>query len=150
MAPVVANERLFNAQHIGFVKGSTERVTAGITTTYLGIVDPFLKRPVEAGERFWMFLYPNTITSLRHDWIHPTFEQTGSELWLRQYADRYRADYDDMIAGAVSGEGYCFGDDDGPPQYSGTECEFWGHIEAVTGKSFDENHRERTPFRCAC
>lgn len=34
----------------------------------VGIVDPFLRESVQPSQRFWLFLYPNTVTSLRHEW----------------------------------------------------------------------------------
>lgn len=36
----------------------------------VGIVDPWLKRPVETGDRFWAWIRPGSISSLSHTWQH--------------------------------------------------------------------------------
>ncbi len=115
VAPVIAAERLYPGQHIGFCKGSsdTETVWQQGGENAIGIVDPFLTHCVEKGDRFWMFLYQHSITSLKHNWAHPAFDpiqeqlqkassnKEASEAWLREFASSHDCpDYDTLIAAA--------------------------------------------------
>lgn len=72
IAPVVAGEQLAPGTRVVLVNG-VARDGAWIKTPSIGIVDPFLERPVYVGEKFYIFLFPNTVTSLRHAWTHPAF-----------------------------------------------------------------------------
>ncbi len=73
VAPVMASGTLTPGQHVGFVsEGDME--TVGAAENPIGVVDPFLREPVRDGQRFWLFLYPNTITGLRHVWTHSAFQ----------------------------------------------------------------------------
>lgn len=79
IAPVTAAQPLSPGQHVGFVaENGTEFV--GHSPDLIGIVDPFLKQEVQTGERFWLFLYPGTVTSLRHVWTHPTFTSAAKKV----------------------------------------------------------------------
>ena len=78
IAPVTAAARLSPGEHVGFVAdGDTERVGTvredGRPVAPVGIVDPYLTEPVGPGDRFWLCLYPNSVTSLRHVWSSPAF-----------------------------------------------------------------------------
>jgi hypothetical protein len=92
VAPVVANGPLLPGEAISLLEDGS----ASVNPPFIGVVDPFLTRRVQAGERFWMFLRPGTITSLRHEWSHPAFateerkepDKSESEKWLREYAER--------------------------------------------------------------
>ncbi len=72
VAPVTATERLVPGQHVGLVEEANFELV-GSCENNIGLVDPFLTQEVEPGQRFWLFLYPGTITGLRHVWTHPSF-----------------------------------------------------------------------------
>lgn len=98
VAPVTAAEMLRPGAFIGWADAKLGRVLASAQP--VGIVDPFLADYVLRDQQFWMFLFPGTVTSLRHDWTHPAFaekidkvlspEFAASEAWLKDYAVRTR------------------------------------------------------------
>lgn len=120
----------------------------------IGIVDPFLVDFVTPGQTFWLFLFPGTITSLRHEWSHPSFVDSqstnravssASEKWLREFADAVGADYCEMMDVAKSHV-----DGSTWPEYlieggrwKGQETpeEFWVHYKNVNGGDFDPSEK---------
>ncbi len=154
VAPVVSNETLHPGQHVGLVEGSSTEVQT--SRPYIGIVDPFLKHAVPPGTRFWLMLYPQTITTLRHEWTHPAFAkavqrvQSKSERWIQEFADEVGLSYEDLIGGANS-------------WLANEDClnrgellegktvpdEFWDHFENVIGHAVD-NDKKQSFFTCSC
>ncbi len=167
VVPVIAGERLSPGSHITSIDGVALSADPGDDEPPLGIVDPFLPCAVKKGQRFWLVIYPRTITSLRHVWSHPAFaDESGvnapatesavrawskadSETWLREFCDRSNSpDYECLMEaigdGSDVGEhSLCVGREasgDIPPV-------FWTHVEIVLGRKVD-NHP--TYFSCAC
>lgn len=63
----------------------------------VGVIDPFLNRPTRYGDIVYLFLYPNTVKNLRHDWEHPdlvepeepAFEpENPNSNWFGDYEER--------------------------------------------------------------
>lgn len=144
VVPVVASARVYPGQHLN--------ADGGTTPPLVGIADPFLPGPAQPGQRFWLVLYPRTITSLRHVWTHPAFPETPadskekSERWLRDYADREDVPpYEELISMALDAYDGMY---TGGMEYSGhIPDEFWHHVEVVTGRRIS---KRADYFRCAC
>lgn len=130
----------------------------------IGIVDPFLKDKVRKGQRFWMFLNPGSITSLRHDWTHPEFkpepeqakvapgDKVRAGLWLKEFAQRERMDFgrlaDIMKNVEESGEAWC-GDDDNQESFNDQKAELIHQWEVYTGRPMPHSSND-VYFSCAC
>ncbi len=71
IAPVEAAERLSPGDHVALDDSGRALWTV---ERGVGIVDPFLLGDVREGERFYVFLYPGSVTGIRHAWTHPAFK----------------------------------------------------------------------------
>lgn len=135
----------------------------------IGVVDPFLPTDVQKGQRFWLFLNPCTITSLRHVWTHPEFKDESSvqtamtsialskkeeaRLWLTDFIAQMNGEPLETLIEAVqsainSREEYvCFGVDF--DEYGmKMDDRFWEMWTAYTGQP--RPNRPPEYFRCAC
>ncbi len=76
--PCTAGTDLPVGAHVGLVPWaeyvSGKDPVIGWCDDPFGVVDPFLKEGVKAGERFFLWIYPDTITSLRHVWSLPALQ----------------------------------------------------------------------------
>ena len=169
IAPVVAGEDLSIGQHVGFLADGT---VGKDSPNLIGIVDPFLgyeyssiPMRVRKGDRFYLFLYPNSVINLRHHWRHPAFsDETGGKAtdmeaaveWLKDYAVRncsYDAEYgrdvayQKFIGNVVGGSIFYHGSD----LHSASEVEqpeeLYHNLSIVLGRDVSEGDFE---FSCSC
>lgn len=162
--PVVALESLKPGQHVGLVDGGASQWAE----TKLGIVDPFLRGPVAKGDRFWLMVYPRTITSLRHVWTHPGFAEEVAEpaivaepskdasvKWMMAWAmehmsEDYYGDRDKLTSEEALGNAIQAGHSHHIGPYESArdhiDGEWWGHWEAITGVKGSRD----SYFSCGC
>lgn len=154
VAPVIAAEAMEPGQHIQL--NHEGKACSGKEP--IGIVDPLLRTDVMPGEQFWLWLYPKTVTNLRHDWSHPVMDKVvagkaEAEKRLRAFAARYEADFDEVVSGAAeSGGGFTTSGItiQGWDELDDGGAEFWKQLEIFTGRKFSKKHREDTYISCTC
>lgn len=91
--PVEAGEPLTPGRHVYLADGKAYVALEG---KGVGIVDPFLGDWVRPGQRFWLVVYPRQITSLRHVWTHPAFDdapQSGNPSESRAISKKWLEDW---------------------------------------------------------
>lgn len=161
VAPVTCGFPLRPGEYIRLKLGSSVEVIPSSAEKAIGIVDPFLLLPVDPGERFWMFLLPGTITSLRHEWVHPAFgpeearqvDKSASEAWLRAYArkmntyDEPQVAFDRLIGGLRTGKLFAYGTDLNGLYDLDDEHDLREHAEKYLGVRIDFDNFS---FSCSC
>lgn len=139
----------------------------------VGVIDPFLDGWEAEGKQVWLFLFPGSIKTLRHEWTHagidspakPSPTKEESEAWLREFVKTADCpDFDDLVAAAtgrnlntVDEEYYpCAYSNDGEYlHFSGRDAhgeippEFWDHVENFMGVKIGTGERA-TYFSCSC
>jgi len=127
----------------------------------IGVVDPFLDDYIKKGDRFWAFLTPGTVTGMQHKWQHPAFddfkEPSGeSELWLRQFADKWNFNFSELISAGLEEE-WSYVIAQGKDLHSESELDpgdadlFWRHLAEYTGhEAFSDEHKESMKWSCTC
>lgn len=156
IAPVTAGARLAPGTHVGFL-GDGENV--GVCNAPIGIVDPFLERAVNRGERFFLCLYPRTITSLRHEWTHPSFSTVGIRTpeiaaaikRLTDFGSNIGWTYErvlETLTEAIETGGAHGGDDTTADNFNDNKADLMAAAAVITGKV--PKDIEGTYFSCAC
>lgn len=136
----------------------------------VGIADPFVTKRILPGQRFWLYLFPRTITGLNHHWSHPDFpEKTPDEIVI--YTEHYQPMRDEKATAEQWLRTWAGSTSDCPGYETLMEIlehnsidehtvnsgdleisadipdEFWDHYETMTGRRFV---RRPSRFSCAC
>lgn len=123
------------------------------------IADPFLPGQIYPGQQFYALLFPYTIESLRHEWVHRDFPRPSpppmypeAEKWLRDFAEDHYVNFnemmtaaDDLVKGHSDTMDICFGMD---VDYNERQ-EFWEYYGRLKGQ-FIPNSVKDEYFSCSC
>lgn len=163
--PVEAGELLQPGQHVSVHYEDGEGLAfRALPGKGVGIVDPFLTKPVGTDERFWLVVYPREIASLRHVWEHHAFPPSGETqgllidpeprrgdalLWIERFARDRDIELGNLLSAARDrrGDEYLtiYGDD----ASGNIPDEFWDHFEVFEGVKIPAKQRS-TYFSCSC
>lgn len=160
VAAVEASEELNPGDHVGLlIDGKVGKIGKSI-----GIVDPFLKQVARRGDKFWLYLYPGSITSLEHKWSHPSFTEkteeqpdiSHSKIWMKEWAMQHMSEnyygndkfteQESYREAIKAGHNLSVGPHESARDY--IDNTWWTHWEIITGcKRPPEDERY---FSCGC
>ena len=171
VAPVTASEELKPGQHIGLADPKNTELASSTAAMLIGIVDPYLKANVLEGERFLMWLYPNSVTGMRHEWQHPAFfiadviknqdteynknqkQKVKSVKFIEEFAEEIGQSYDGLLEDAENYAKRGITATDNSQDYENMShddwTEFWEHFSNVTGIEVDDD-TSGAPYHCSC
>lgn len=162
VAPVMVAEGLYAGDRVKVEDG----IAYQADDDAVGIIDPFLRsrRLLQKGERYWVLLFPNTITSLRHEWVHPAFDTVPptpaeqadavsvSWRWITEFARELDQTVNRLMDAAnlwVECGDYTY---DNSETYKNVDydkwADFWKHYAVVTRTP--EAARTDSFFTCSC
>lgn len=173
IAQVRAGEELKAGDRVGFKEGN--EVVFKDTNT-IGIIDPFIEGKVAKDCLCYLFLFPNTVTSLTHNWEHPLFNRTPERIevarkWLGDncgdYYDYGYGDPDGRVKEYSNAENFidmfskgeftwfAASGDDFSEYYNSNKDgtfrkQFWDNLEIVTGVLATKKQRDQEYFACSC
>lgn len=165
IAPVITANVCDPGEHVGFMDDGRVGVNA---KKKIGIIDPFLKDTIGPNKRCYIFLYPQTVTGMRHHWEHPAFtefdgvpasttsEIDASRVWLENYVRRVCPYDSDNIDGGYNA--FMEHVKEGVIYYHGSDChsrgdvedewELYRHLSVVLGREI--NQSSFVSFQCSC
>ncbi len=155
--PVVAARELKPGEKVSLRNGVVDCLG-----THVGIIDPFLTQYVRKGQKCWLFMFPGSITSLRHEWTHPALENIEvvqnpivqqSIDWLVDFGRENGYSYEWLLErgkDAIETGGTYVGDDDDQDVFNTYKDEFLYHASVVLGLKITGDSDGRVYFSCAC
>lgn len=158
LAPITAGEKLRPGEHV-LARTDGVAVKPSSMEEAVGIVDPFLREPVQEGQKFWLFVYPNTVTGMRHEWEHPMFPDpkawenfsgTG-ERRIREIAADLGISYEKLMQGTADWIAHGRYLSEGPVlEGAVVPDDFWEAYEKVVGKTVPSDKIQPSFFSCSC
>lgn len=127
----------------------------------VGVIDPFIKLRIAAGQLAYLILTPGTQRTLTHQWTHPAFDggtREDSILWVRCFAEQVGLGFAAVMGGAdtwlrtwqrYKDSQYGGGHYIAAHHLKGQSVpdEFWDHYEAITGDAVPA-HKKGSFFSC--
>lgn len=137
--PAKAGENLLPGKHVridanGLAVGDGESI---------GIVDPF-GESVSIGKWFWLCIYPNSITGLRHHWSTPSLDHTNEIEWITTFAAKWKYSFTEFMNAAREFITHGTYLDDKWEQLEIPDEDwdiFWTYFRTVTGLSLENKEK---------